>query len=274
MYDVTSERNRGRFLALNLIVFNSAGLAGPALSGLLIGQFEGLQGYIVTFAVAFAMFALASAFSLKIGALKPRHRAYYLKYAGGMMKRNLFQGIMLFLPNILLYQTYGREDWVGLLTVLFALITIGTAFTVSRRKSHDRVRSDVFWSSLFVAAASCVLLIDVAWWTVLVFMVVFSIFNPLTINSLNVYYYRLMDVLPLKGQFRIESVVIRELFLNIGRVLSIYALIVFADRPDSAALPVVLVAASLLQFAIVGLVGGKGGSFRPAAGADNEALKG
>ncbi|WP_245554852.1 MULTISPECIES: MFS transporter [Cohnella] len=288
MYDVTSERNRGRFLALNLIVFNSAGLAGPALSGLLIGRFEGLQGYIVTFAVAFAMFALASAFSLKIGALKPRHRAYYLKYAGGMMKRNrlwlkslfgyfvlgLFQGIMLFLPNILLYQTYGREDWVGLLTVLFALITIGTAFTVSRRKSHDRVRSDVFWSSLFVAAASCVLLIDVAWWTVLVFMVVFSIFNPLTINSLNVYYYRLMDVLPLKGQFRIESVVIRELFLNIGRVLSIYALIVFADRPDSAALPVVLVAASLLQFAIVGLVGGKGGSFRPAAGADNEALKG
>jgi len=279
MYDVTSERNRGRFLGLNLIVFNTAGLAGPALAGYLIGQFEGLQGYIVTFAIAFVMFALASMFSLKIGALKMRHRTYYLNYAGEMMKRNrlwlnslfgyfilgLFQGIMLFLPNILLYQTYGREDRVGLLTVFFALITIGTAFFVSRRKSHDRARQDVFWSTLMSTGAACVLLIDISWWTVLIFMIVFSVFNPLTVNSLNVYYYRLMDFLPLKGQFRIESVVIRELFLNIGRVISIFGLISFADNPESAALPVVLVASSILQFGIVFLVAGR--AERPAGNA-------
>jgi MFS transporter, YQGE family, putative transporter len=268
MYDVTNEANRGKFLAVNMIVFNSAGLAGPAISGFIISRFEGLHGYMITFAVACSLFAVASLFSTKIRKIDSYRRTFYLKFTVLMMKRDttwlkslfsfvflgLFQGIMLFLPNILLFQAVGREDWVGLLAVLFSLLTIFTGFLISRQKDRSRVRTELFLSSMFVLIAAFVLMIGVSKWTVITFMIVFSLFNPLTINTLTSYYYRMMDFLPLKGHFRIESVVLRELFLNTGRVISIFLLILFAGNPESPALPIVLVVMAAMQFGMIGLV--------------------
>lgn len=269
MYDITEDRNRGHYLAVNMIVFNSAGLLGPALAGFLIGMFKGLQGYIVTFAIACAMFFTAFLFSTKIRKVESHHRVFYLKYTFPMMKREptwvkalisffilgLFQGMMLFLPNILLFRTMGREDAVGLLTVFFSLLTILTGFFISRNQKRRKVRAEMLLTSACLLAASCMLLLfGVHDWSVIAYMVVFSLMNPLTVNTLTSYYYRVMDFLPLKGHFRIESVVIRELFLNIGRVISILLLILFAPSPESPSLPIVLVAAAVLQFAIAGLV--------------------
>lgn len=268
MYDVTDVRSRAKFLATNIIVFNFAGLVGPALSGYLIGQFAGLRGYIVTFSIACCLFAAASMFSMRIRPIGSNRRAYYFKFSLLMMKRDpvwvralfsffflgLFQGIMLFLPNILLYQTIGREDWVGFLAVLFALLTILTGFVLSRRADRSNVRGELLVSASSVIAASCLLLADVSAWSVIGYMMVFSLFNPVTVNTLTSYYYGLMDGLPLKGNFRIESVVLREFFLNAGRVLSILLLIVLAGGPSSAMLPYVLVGTALLQYVMIAFV--------------------
>jgi YQGE family putative transporter len=267
-YDVTDAESRGRYMGLNMIVFNTAGLIGPALSGYIIGMFEGLRGYIVTFAAASLMFLTAAVFSTKIRKRDNSHRTFYFKYSQRIMKQDriwlralfaflflgLFQGIMLFLPNILLYQAVGREDWVGLLTVLFSVFTITMGFVVSRQKDRSHVRAELLISSLFVCAGAGLLLVEVTAWTVIPFMIVFSFFNPLTVNSLTTYYYRRMDFLPLRGHFRIEAIVLREFFLNAGRVLSILFLIVSVDNPASSSLPIVLAIASLLQFGMIALV--------------------
>ncbi|UUZ80781.1 MFS transporter [Paenibacillus sp. P26] len=132
MYDVSTEQNRIRFLAVNMIFFTLAGLIGPALAGLIIRMNDGLKGYTIVFGIAFFMFLLAALGSLRIKGKTSHHKTYYLKYVGIVMKKNrdwlkalfgfttmgLFQGIMLFLPNILLFQLVGREDLVGYLGVL------------------------------------------------------------------------------------------------------------------------------------------------------------
>lgn len=64
-----------------------------------------------------------------------------------------------------------------------------------------------------------------------------------------------MDSLPLKGLFRIESVVIREFFLNTGRVLSILAQVLFAEDLNTPSLPFVLIIAALTQLGIALLCG-------------------
>lgn len=270
-YDVTESRNRSRYLGFNMIVFNSAGLAGPALSGFLISLFEGLRGYIITFAAASALFGLASFFSMRISRIDTHHRSYYLKFSGLMMRRNrlwllsllgffvlgLFQGMMLFLPNILMFQTVGREDHVGYLSVLFALLTILTGFFISRRGEQLNIRRDLLVASMLIVCGAMVLLLDIKLWTVILFMSVYSLMAPLIINTLTSYYYRIMDGLPLKGLFRIESVVVREFFLNGGRVLSIVLQITFASNIDSPALPVVLIFTALSQLVIVMLVRNK-----------------
>lgn len=101
------------------------------------------------------------------------------------------------------------------------------------------------------------LLFGVELWSVLLFMIIFSICNPLAINTLTSYYFRLIGTLPLKGQLRVESVVMRELFLNVGRVVSISVLAVFGSDMDSIWMPVILFAAAALQYLLVFLISEK-----------------
>ncbi|WP_223192396.1 hypothetical protein [Paenibacillus sedimenti] len=65
------------------------------------------------------------------------------------------------------------------------------------------------------------------------------------------YYYGLIGKLPLKGELKVESVVVREFFLNVGRVISIFCLISIGGELDGGWIPWILIAASLTQVALV-----------------------
>jgi YQGE family putative transporter len=264
MYDVSTDVNRNRYLGLNMVFFNAAGLLGPVLAGTIIGRSENLQGYVMTFAFSFIMFLLAAIVSLRVRATPMRHKSYYLKLMPLLMRKNtvwlkalfgyfvfgLFQGIMLFLPNILLYQTVGREDVVGYLGVCFSSVIIVTGYVMSRKANDDGAQLYILVSSTIVVIGSLFLLYDVRLWTVVIFMVLFSISNPLALNTINSYYYRLIGTLPLKGQMRNELVVVRETFMNFGRIISVMLLLIFSQDLQSNWLPVVLFCTALLQYTI------------------------
>lgn len=264
MYDVSTDANRIRYLGLNMVFFNAAGLIGPALAGAIIGWSEGLSGYMIAFSASFALFVMAAIVSLRIRASHSRHKSYYLNLMPLLMRKNsvwmkallgfftfgLFQGVMMFLPTILLYQTVGREDWVGYFGVCFSSIIIATGYVLSRKASEAKARLYILMSSSAMSAGAAILLYDVRLWTVIVFMVLFSVSNPLALNTLNTYYYRLIGKLPLKGQLRNEAVVMRESFLNCGRIVSIIFLLLFSRDLQSVWLPVMLLVAALLQFLI------------------------
>ncbi|SFS53409.1 MFS transporter [Paenibacillus sp. BC26] len=268
MYDVSTENNRVRFLAINMVVFNLAGLLGPALAGFIIQFNEGLSGYIITFLLAFIMFLVASIISFRIPTIASHHRVYHLNLMGIVMRKNaqwvkgllaffvlgLFQGIMLFLPNILLYQTVGREDFVGYLGVCFSALTVATGYVISRKAKKEQVRKHVLYSTSGILLGAAFLLYDVSAWTVVFYMVAFSICNPLAVNTLTSYYYRLIGKLPLKGQLKVESVVMREVFLNMGRVISITLLLFVSKDLESIWLPVVVAGTAAMQYAMFWLM--------------------
>ncbi|MCZ8513281.1 MFS transporter [Paenibacillus filicis] len=256
MYDVSTEQNRIRFLAMNMIFFTLAGLIGPALAGFIIRQNDGLQGYTIVFGVAFVMFLLAALGSLRIRGKTSHHKTYYLKYAGLLMKKNrdwvkslfafttmgLFQGIMLFLPNILLFQIVGREDLVGYLGVVYAGLSIGTGMFISRYGAEEKAKRFLIISTLGFLIGTGFIIWKMTLFTVIAFMILYSVCSPLQGNTITSYYYRLNGSLPLKGELRVESVVMRETFLNWGRVLSIAGLFWVTNRAGSESLPWVLAA--------------------------------
>lgn len=288
MYDVSTEQNRIRFLAINTIVFTLGGLIGPALAGAIIARNDGLQGYTIVFGIAFVMFLLATLGSLRIRSQESHHKAYYLRLVGLLMKRSpdwgrslfaftamgLFQGIMLFLPNILLFQIVGREDLVGYLGVVYASLSIATGMFISRYGSEAKERRFVLVAAAGFVAGTLFIMWKMSLATVVAFMVLYSICAPLQGNTLTSYYYRMIGTLPLKGQLRVESVIMRETFLNAGRVISIIALIVLVRYGGSGLLPWVLAVASVLQLSLVWLLsrgetsvsGGRPSRSKPALG--------
>lgn len=264
MYDVSDDKNRIHYLAMNTIFFTAAGLVGPALAGKIISVNNGLQGYMIVFGVAFGMYVLASLGSLRIGPSPAKHKAYYMKYAVRMMNREkrwlyslfafflygLMNGIMLFLPNILLYSVLPKEEWIGYLGMLFAGLTIFTGTLISKYAKPDKARLYLTVAALGIITASSILLFNRSAWSIIGFMVVYSLFAPLQGNSMTSHYYRMMGSLPLKGQFRIESVVVRELFLNAGRVVSIFMLISLSGSMEGNLLPWVLLGGAAIQLAV------------------------
>ncbi len=103
-------------------------------------------------------------------------------------------------------------------------------------------------------SGSLILMIQISLGTVIAFMVLYSIFSPLQGNTLTSNYFGLMDSLPLKGELRVESVVVRETFVNIGRILAIMVLMLVSDGVNSPSLPWVILCASVVQAALVFLL--------------------
>jgi YQGE family putative transporter len=271
MYDVSTEQNRIRYLALNMIFFTVAGLAGPALAGLVIHLQEGLRGYTIVFAFAFLMFLVATLISLRIKMVRGHHTTYYLKFTGILMRKNrrwlkslfgylgqgLLQGTMLFLPNILLFKVMPREDIVGYLGVIYSSLSIVTGICISKYARTDGSRLYLTLSTVGYMIGASFLLGNINLITVILFMILYSIFSPLQGNTMTGYYYGLISKLPLKGELRVESMVIKETFLNLGRVISILVFITCSGGLDGTTIPWILLGASLLQGALIWLIDNK-----------------
>ncbi|WP_223192395.1 MFS transporter [Paenibacillus sedimenti] len=193
MYDVSTEQNRIRYLAFNMIFFTAATLAGPALAGFIIRLQEGLSGYTIVFSIAFFMFLLATLISLKIKASSSHHKVYYLKYTGLIMKKDrawmksllgflgmgLLQGTMLFLPNILLFKVVPREDVVGYLGVLYSSLSIVMGVFISKYAQASKARIYLAISTIGYLIGATLLLGSINLWSVVSFMILYSIFSPL-----------------------------------------------------------------------------------------------
>ena len=262
MYDVSTPENRLRYMSTNMIAFTFASLIGPAIAGFVISKFESLTGYVIIFAFAFCMFVFTAIISFRLKPIVSHHKTYYLRLMGLLIRKNsafrkvligyllfgTFQGIMMFLPNILLFAVLPQEDMVGYLGVLFSLVGILAGYLMSRYGKDSRLRLYVFAASLGFTAASSILLIDLNVWTVVGFMLLQAFFQPVFGNPTGAYYYQMIGQLPLKGELRVETLVLREVFVNAGRILSITVLIFLASDVHSLLLPVVVVASALLQF--------------------------
>ncbi|MBC8080251.1 MAG: MFS transporter [Gorillibacterium sp.] len=271
MYDVSTEKNRVRYLSFNSIFFTLAGLLGPAIAGFLIARSEQLAGYLTVFSISFVLLFLAAIFSLRIKAVTSRSKRYFLKLGPLLMHKNnewlmglacffvigLFQGIMLFLPNILLFRALSREDLIGYLGVLFSAVSISMAFFLPRFLKEERRKFYLLLVAIGYFTGATVMRIEYTLVTVLCFLILNALFSPMQGNIMTSYYFGITSRLPLKGQLRIEAVVFREAFLNTGRVLSILALILLSGDLDTGKLTLLLMAAAATQIIIVGLIGRK-----------------
>lgn len=268
MYDVTDNVNRHKYLGWNAMLTHTANLTGPALAGLVIAGFSGLTGYYLIFGLAFLMFALASVLTLQIKKKPSHHKTYYLKYTGLIMRKRpdfvrtlagwfiigLPQGILLYVPAILLFQVLPQESWIGYLNAFFLSLSILSSYVMSKRGSHESTAAFLLLSAWGFVASSLVLLWDISIWTVILFMGIMALFKPLQANAFTAHYYQLIGGMPLKENFRIESIVIRESVINVGRAAGVLLFMVTAGEIDHVLLPWMIVLVMLTQVGIQPLI--------------------
>lgn len=262
--DVTDHENRHRYLGLNLIITNVSLLAGPALAGVIVGWSDGFQGYTYVYLLAFLMFAYASVNSLKMKRRETQHKAYYLKYALQIMRKypayyrsllgwfvfGLPQGILAYIPAILLYQAVPREAFVNYMNVVFLSVTILSGFALAKwgRPGLNNLYLNIAAAGFITG--SIPLFAGIELWSVILFMLLFSCVKPLQNNAYTSYYYKLSGDLPLGEHFKVEAVVLRETFTNAGRCAGVILYMLISVQLEQGALVWVLTGIALLQLLV------------------------
>ncbi|MEH7222662.1 MFS transporter [Bacillus sp. JJ1566] len=268
VHEVSTDQNRLRVLGLNTIVMNGTNLSGPAIAGFIIGLYSGFQGYMIVFGAAFVMFAIAAIGSMKLKKEENHHTSYYMKYLPLILKREpLFKksmvgwfilgfphGILSFIPSILLYEIFLKEQTVANLNIVFLSLSIISSYFISRFAQSEGTVKYLLLSAAGFTLSTVFLLADLSALTVILFMSIYSIFKPLQGNSYEAFYYNMIGQLPLKSNFRTEAVVLRETIINLGRGFGIIIFLTFVNGIEADSIPFVLFGLAVVQWFIPYLV--------------------
>lgn len=262
LYDVSNDENRMRFLGLSSAFSTAAAMSGPLVSGVIFNAVGGLRGYTIVFGIAFVVFLLTAVLSLLVPKAPSHHKAYYLGHMGLLLRKNktwrkamygnlitgIMQGVFLFLPQILLIAVFQKESFVSYFGAFLSMLTIliNILFSKLARERHER--KYLLWSVIGYMIAASLLLFKLSPVIVISFMILQTLFGPLKSNAFDSYFYRLIGTLPLKGKLRIESMVVREICWDAGRIATVFLLISLSSNLNAPWLPWVVIGSCASQF--------------------------
>ncbi|MFC0473305.1 MFS transporter [Halalkalibacter kiskunsagensis] len=267
-HEVSTNNNRHRYLGWNQVSMGMANLIGPAAAGILISMSTELTGYMIVFSAAFLMFLVATIGSFRIKKEESHHKEYYMKYLKLMVKKKpnfgkallgwfiigFPQGILMYIPPILLFTIFPDESFVGYMNVVLLSLSIFSIYVISRVGNLESTKLYLFIAAIGMVLSATFLIWEIAIWTVVLFMSIGSLFKPLQANTYAVYYFTWLDKIPLKENFRVESVVLREAIINFGRGIGIVIFMIFSQDINPISIPWIIVFVMSIQLVMPFLV--------------------
>ncbi|MBO0959489.1 MFS transporter [Neobacillus sp. MM2021_6] len=235
-FEITEPETRDFFNGFLGILTSGGGMIGPLAAGIIITRFEKFTGYTFVFGLSLALFALAIflSFSLK---RRPASGKYCFKRIIAERKRNenwrlitnahFFQGLregtFLFVISVFVYISTGSEMALG----TFGLINSGISFVAyyfaSRMIKKEYRKKAILIGGIILYAAVLLIVWDINFVKLLIYAAMIAVAYPLLLVP---YHSTTYDVIG-RGwkatEMRIEYIVVREIFLNFGRIVSILA---------------------------------------------------
>jgi YQGE family putative transporter len=239
LYDIVDTKDRSSFLGKQMAVLGIVTTIGPAFAGFIISMFDSLIGYTLIFALSFILFFTGVLLSFRLPydsstkrnlriALLLRFNRRFTSMRSmwiGWLIWGACEGLIFFLPVILLFQAVDKEYLVGLTTVVLGLTSILASLWHSRYNSNQRQPYTVLVIWIAYVLVSIPLLIKINLGTVMIFLIITEIGKALIGVSYFNYMIRIIGILPRRAGLRTEMIVVREWVVNVGRIISIICFI-------------------------------------------------
>lgn len=265
LFDVNSFYDRSGYFSYETIVGSFVGLVVPISAGKIIS----VLGYQPAMVMALSPGILAFILSFKITDNKASYsgtpvslNSYVRKlksthgvddvlssYKGDFFQGLCYGGALETSKTLAIFLTFNSELVLGKMGTLLAFVSIISAFAISYLRKEDRYRYfnllvGVAGTALFLA--TIILGANVSRQSVVTYSIVFSLAVPVLSILQTTLSYNSVDRAGL-GEYRTEHFIMREFFLNAGRILSYIFLLCAVMLFESSinALRVLLVALSL-----------------------------
>lgn len=233
-FEITEPETRDFFNGFLGIMTSFSGIVGPFFAGYVISAMEKFTGYKIIFLFSLALFvgAVVLSFFLQQRSAKGdfAFQAVFREQKVNKNWRNVLfahffqgcrEGIFTFIIVIWVYMTTKSEMAIGTFSFLMSFTQLIVYYAVARfiteryRKTAILIGGVILYLSLFI------ILFDLTYAALLVYAVIISIAYPLLLVPYQSITFDVIGMARNAAEQRVEYIVFRELYVNLGRILSI-----------------------------------------------------
>ncbi|MDF2724317.1 MAG: transporter [Paenibacillus sp.] len=239
-FEVTTPDNRDRFNGWAGLFGSGAGMAAPWISGLLITQLPGTNGYRLIFGISLAVFVVGVVVSFFLkkrkvaGRYEWAHSFRALTKSGGPWKivfgaliaQGVREGVFGFLIGLMVYIATKNELRIGTFSLVTSAVALVSFYVVGKFLKPDYRK----WGMLVGVCAMISVILPFFWkvnyMTLLVFGIGTALFIPLYTVPMTSSVFDIIGQDRDSAEHRVEYVVLREIGLNVGRMVGTIAFII------------------------------------------------
>ncbi|TMU85547.1 MFS transporter [Bacillus sp. BHET2] len=253
-FEITEPETRDFFNGFLGTLTSAGGMIGPILAGFIISRFESFQGYTIVFGLSLLLFTVAVIMSFFLKRRPASGRYLFLRILEERKHNNnwrlitnahFFQGLregtFIFIISVFVFISTGSEFAIG----TFGLINSGIAFVgyylASRVIKKNLRKRAILLGGILLYLAIFLIAFDVTYMKLLIYAAVIAIAYPILLVPYISMTYDVIGSGWNAAEMRIEYIVVREIFLNIGRIVSVVAFIIavtFFNQEES--IPILL----------------------------------
>jgi MFS transporter, YQGE family, putative transporter len=233
-FEITEPDTRDFFNGFLGLLTSFAGMIGPFFAGWVITEMDKLIGYKTIFGISLGLFSGAVIMSFLLNRrpadgtfsfrriIKERKKN---KNWNSILKAHFFQGLregtFVFVIIVWVYVTTKSEFALGTFGLVQSAVSFTGYFIVTRIIKPQYRKRFIFIGGLILFLALGFILFNLTFTKLMIYGVIVAIAYPLILIPYGSLTYDVIGHSWKAGEMRIEYIVVRELFLNLGRIVSI-----------------------------------------------------
>ena len=253
-FEITEPETRDFFNGFLGALHSFGGMIGPILSGFIISRLEKFTGYSIVFGLSLLLFTIAVFLSFSLNR-RPAHGKYFFirvwkermnnKNWNLITRAHFFQGLregtFMFIISITIFVQTGSELALGSYGLLNSALSFVAYFFVSRYIKQPMRKKAILIGGILLYAAVLLIAFDVTFGRLLVYGAIVAAAYPLLLVPYISLTYDIIGKAREAAKMRIEYVVVRELFVHFGRIVSVVGFILMVMMFDlKQSLPIYL----------------------------------
>ncbi len=233
-FEITEPDTRDFFNGFLGILSSGGGMIGPLAAGLIISKMESDTGYYVIFGLSLFLFSIAVFFSFYLKRRpaegrysfsriwkERKHSKNWRLVTNAHFLQGVREGTFAFIISVFVFISTGSEMALG----TFGLINSGAAFVayylVSRMVKRTQRKKAILFGGLMLLLSIFLILFKLTYPLLLIYGFVIAVAYPLMLVPYMSITYDVIGQAWKAAEMRIEYIVVKDVFLNLGRAFSI-----------------------------------------------------
>jgi MFS transporter, YQGE family, putative transporter len=245
-FEITEPETRDFFNGFLGLLSSSGGIIGPIVAGFIISRLEKFTGYTIVFGLSLLLFAVAVllSFSLKrrpaagrfmfTRIVKERkHNKHWRLITYAHFFQGIREGTFMFVVSIFVFIKTGSELALGNFSMLNSGISFIVYYLASRFIKQPMRKKSILLGGLLLYASVFLLAFNITYGKLLLYAATIAIAYPILLVPYMSLTYDIIGRAWNAAEMRIEYIVVREIFVHLGRSVSIIGFIVAVTLFDA-----------------------------------------